>query len=371
VTGKLSVLALVTDAFGGRGGIAQYNRGLLEAMAAHPRVGRIDVLPRVSPDEPGQLPPGIRQFGATSGRAAFAMAATRCVLRQRYDFIYNGHLYLSPLSALLAAWRGIPMLSQLHGTEIWSPPSLFRRKGLERSRAVLCVSRDTLAKTLGFIDVDPERLAVLPNTVDPCYSLGDRDAARSKFGLDKQRVLLTVARLDAREGYKGHDRVIDALPRLLEKDPHIIYLIAGEGNDRARLEARVADRGVSRSVRFLGYVPFRDLPDLYRAVDVFVMPSTGEGFGIVYLEAMACGTQAVGFAVGGAGDALCDGQLGHVATAETLGETIWSVLERQSDRSSLAASVARRFGPAVFERQLHALIERWFGPANGDRLVSS
>lgn len=353
-------MALVTDAFGGRGGIAQYNRDFLEAVAAHPRVGRVDVLPRIAPDPLGALPDKISQRPAVRGRLSFAIEATRLAHSRSYDLLYNGHLYLSPLSAVLARLTRTPMLSQLHGTEIWSVPGWVRRKGLERSDAILCVSRDTRSRTVAAVDIAPERLVVLPNTVNSSYNLGDRGAARLRFGLDHRRALLTVARLDAREGYKGHDRVIDALPELLSRDPELVYLIAGEGNDRSRLEDYVTRRGLSGSVRFLGYVPFDSLPDLYRAADVFVMPSTGEGFGIVYLEAMACGTPAVGLAVGGAGDALGDGQLGHIATVETLAQTIWSALTKDTDRQKLATAVAARFGPAIYFQQLHSILQSWF-----------
>ena len=74
--------------------------------------------------------------------------------------------------------------------------------------------------------------------------------------------------------------------------------------------ARASWRGECGAVRFLGYVPDEDLPDLYRLADLFVMPSTEEGFGIVYLEAAACGLRVVGGAGGGSGDAVPDERVG-------------------------------------------------------------
>lgn len=363
------MLVLVTDAFGGRGGIAQYNRDFLEAVAKHPRAGRIEVLPRIAPDPVGPLPDKIYQHPAVRGRAAFALEATRRALAGSYDLIYNGHLYLGPLSALLSRITRTPMLSQLHGTEIWTRPTWIQRKALERSSAVLCVSRDTRARTLAAIGIEPERLTVLPNTVRMAYRIGDREKARARFGLDHRRALLTVARLDVNDCYKGHLDVVDALPALLARDSDLVYLVAGEGNDRERLESYVAAKGLSAWVRFMGYVPPDDLPDLYRAADVFVMPSTGEGFGIAYLEAMSCGTPAVGLAVGGAADALGDGLLGHVTTIAALPDTIWHALDARVDRQALSDAVSIRFGPAVFSRQLHAILQTWFGSAEpaGDK----
>ena len=121
------------------------------------------------------------------------------------------------------------------------------------------------------------------------------------LGLEDEFAILTVGRIDPKNnGYKGHDRIIRALPNLRRQDRAVVYLIAGEGDDRARLERLASELGVEDRVRFLGKVPFEDLPDAYRAADLFALPSTGEGFGIVYIEAMACGTPAIGLSMGGA-----------------------------------------------------------------------
>lgn len=109
------------------------------------------------------------------------------------------------------------------------------------------------------------------------------------------------------ERYKGHDRVLEVIPSLLERFPNLVYVIAGDGDDRLRLEKLAKDLGVHAAVRFTGRIDNNDLPDLYRMADVFVMPSTGEGFGIVFLEAMACGVPAVGSDSDGSIDALGEG----------------------------------------------------------------
>jgi phosphatidylinositol alpha-1,6-mannosyltransferase len=92
--------------------------------------------------------------------------------------------------------------------------------------------------------------------------------------------------------------------------PNLIYLIAGTGGDQTRLEELAHDTGAANIVQFLGFVSDENLPDLYRASDLYVMPSHGEGFGIAFVEAMACGTLALGLDQGGAGDALRNGELG-------------------------------------------------------------
>ena len=125
-------------------------------------------------------------------------------------------------------------------------------------------------------------------------------------------MLLTVGRMDARERYKGHDRVIEALPQLVAAGHDVIYVVVGEGDDVDRLKVSAVEAGVADRVRFIGAVGRETLVDAYRMADLFVMPSTGEGFGIAFLEAMACGTPALGLAIAGAADALADGELGTV-----------------------------------------------------------
>lgn len=363
-TRPLSILALVTEAYGAQGGIAQYNRDLLSALAASPEIGSIHVLALAGGAAPHDGPAKVYRLTAPAGRLGYVAAAARHALGHRYDMIFCGHLHLAPLAAALSLARRVPVVTQLHGIEIWGAVSPARRWALECCQTILCVSRDTRRRVLAAARIDPERVIVLPNTVDPVYRPGDRAAARARFGLgDLGRVLLTVGRLDAREAYKGHDRVIAALPALLAQEPGLSYVVAGDGDDRQRLEALARETGVSGSVRFLGYVPAPDLPELYRAADVFVMPSTGEGFGIVYLEAMASGTPAVGLAAGGAPDALGDGTLGHMATQATLAAVIRTALGASLTSTALSEAVARRFGREAFTAHVDALLRAFWRPA--------
>lgn len=354
------VLALVTDAFGGHGGIAQYNRDLLTALAGHVPVG---VLPRLAPRPVGPLPAGLIQDAARHGRAAYAAAAVAAARRLWPGTVFCGHLYMAPLASAVARMCGARLVLQLHGVEAWDRPGPLRRAAAEAADLVLCVSRYTRARLLGWAALAPERVAVLPNTVGEAFRPGDRAAARTRFGLGGERVLLSVGRLDARERYKGHDRVIAALPALADMD--VLYLIAGEGDDRPRLEGLARQPGVGDRVRFLGHVAMDALPDLYRAADLFVMPSTGEGFGIAYLESMASGTPALGLAAAGAADALADGALGIAAApgADLAAAIEVALAGPRPDPVALSAEVARRFGRDRFNERVRAVLGGAAAPA--------
>jgi glycosyltransferase involved in cell wall biosynthesis len=123
---------------------------------------------------------------------------------------------------------------------------------------------------------------------------------------------MTVGRLASEERYKGIDKVIELMPQLIKRFPVLKYLIVGDGDDRPRLEEKVKGLGLSERVIFTGYVPESEKIAHYNLADAYVMPSTGEGFGIVLLEAVACGIPAVGSCVDGSREALLDGQLGSL-----------------------------------------------------------
>src|SRR6185295_11034305 len=127
------------------------------------------------------------------------------------------------------------------------------------------------------------------------------------------------------------------------------YVVVGEGDDSARLQDLARQSGVSDRVRFAGPVDHETLMDAYRMADLFVMPSTGEGFGIAFLEAMATGTPALGLSVTGSVDALCDGELGVAVTEGDLPAAIARTLDNgKPDRDGLATAVRARFGRQNF-----------------------
>jgi phosphatidyl-myo-inositol dimannoside synthase len=356
-------LALVTDAFGGHGGIAQYNRDFLGALAEGGAVSSITVLPRHAP---GQIAPpaAINQIPARPGRLAYAAMALLTGFRQRTDIVFCGHLYMAPLAWLIARLKGAKLIVQMHGIDAWLRPSRLQRDAAEAADLILCASRYTRACVVGWAAIAPERILLVPNTVADAFAPGDGSALRAALGLKDKRVLLTVGRMESRERYKGHDRVIAAIPNLVAQGHDIIYIIIGEGDDRARLDDLARRAGVAVRVRFLGAVSQKYLAEAYRMADVFVMPSTGEGFGIVFLEAMASGTPALGLNAAGASDPLADGELGTVVSEDDLPAAIARLLAMpKPDPDALSRAVRARFGRAVLRAQVEMGFDRLLQPA--------
>lgn len=368
--GPLHVLALMTDAFGGYGGIAQYNRDLVSALSHRHDIKFIDVHVRVAPLSLEPLPAKARQHRALKSPPRYALAAALNCLQRAPDLIFNGHLFHGPLALHLKRVTGARLISQLHGTEVWTHLPRKHLQPLALSDLVLCVSNDTKSRFLSQAPHLQGRAAVVPNMVGEAFRPGDRDAARRALGFGAEKIILTVARLDDRGGYKGHDRIIRLLPRLLEAHAGgVRYVIAGEGPDRSRLETLAAALGVSNAVLFLGRVPTEELPRLYRASDIFAMPSTGEGFGIVYLEAMACGTPALGIDAGGVCDAFANGALGVCPKSEAFEDVLAAMLAApKPDPEHLSSAVFERFGAQAFATHLDAALATLFNGVSDARL---
>lgn len=306
----MRVLALVTDAFGGHGGIAQYNRDFLTALALSPRIAAVTALPRFG-QPPGTLPPHLVQLPPRPNSSAWSARALCLALRSRPDFVFCGHLNAAPLASAIGAAISRPVWLQVHGFEAWSRRSALVRRAVEKSSLVTSVSRHTRHRLLSWCGISPERVRVLPNTLGAAHRPRLKRAdLLARHSLQGRKVILTVGRMAAAEAYKGHDRIIQCLPALRRDVPDVTYLIVGRGDDQPRLQALARALHVDEIICFAGEVPAEELPDYYALANVFAMPSTGEGFGIVFVEAAAAGIPVIGGNRDGSVDALADGAIG-------------------------------------------------------------
>jgi glycosyltransferase involved in cell wall biosynthesis len=307
---QIHVWAPAFDTFGG--GIAAFSRELVVALQGQ---GHRPVLCGRE-DRPGEwnacelhgaggVPQALRKM--TFACKMLWLAATR-----RPALIISTHPNFAPVALLAKRLLGVRYVVVVHGIDIHPGLSPLRKQALRNADAVWAVSRWTRERVL-HIGVAADRLRVLSNTVDSQrFDVGAPDAGlRQRHAIAPgAKVLLTVARLDPAECYKGYDAVLRALPALQASVGPVFYLIVGTGGDRVRAEQLAHDLGVADRVRFCGFVEDAELPEYYRLADAFVMPSRGEGFGIVFLEAMACGTPVLGGNRDGTVDALADGALG-------------------------------------------------------------
>lgn len=316
----MKILVLCTSAFGGRGGIAKFNRDLSRALSAEPLAAEVTVRPWVAPVDPiGDIPERIEYRAESAGsKLRYVWGTLRSVCSTSgpsFDGIICGHIDLLPV-AVLASWiQGAPLLLILHGIDAWTPHSSpLVRWGLRAVDHFVTVSQHTKERFLEWAPLHAEQGHVVPNCIDlDPYGPGPkRDELLTRYNLHGRTILLTLSRLSTGEQYKGHDEVLEVLPALAEEVPNLSYLICGDGDDRARLEAKSRSLGVEDRTVFAGYVPEEEKADHYRLADAFVMPGRGEGFGIAYLEALACGVPVVASSADASREAVRDGELGIV-----------------------------------------------------------
>jgi glycosyltransferase involved in cell wall biosynthesis len=262
---------------------------------------------------------------------------------------------MAPLAAVICRVLNVPLWLQIHGVDVWHDLSALQHRALESATMVTSVSRHTRRRLLHWVGIDQARVKVLPNTVESQFQPGPKPGyLLERHAAGGKKVLMTVSRLSSLERYKGHDRVIRTLPRVLKQRPDTIYLIVGDGDDRPRLESLAVECGVTKNVLFTGSVPPEELPDYFRLADVFVMPSVAEGFGIVFLEAMATGIRVIGGSQDGSRDALCDGALGTLVDPEN-GEELASAIITALDDPTRTGDRTIRFKSNLFSEHLNAL----------------
>jgi phosphatidyl-myo-inositol dimannoside synthase len=198
--------------------------------------------------------------------------------------------------------------------EVWEPLTRLRRMALRSANLVLAPSKYTAEQVAAVQGVATEKLRVLPWALDPQFEGLAPQAAKSAApaNFPEGRVVLTVGRWRADERYKGMDTLITALPRLLPRFPELQLAAVGDGDDRAWLEDLAEETGVERHVHFLSGLSYAELAACYAHCEMFALPSKGEGFGLVYLEAMACGKPVIGGAHGGAPEVIDDGKTGYL-----------------------------------------------------------
>ena len=259
------------------------------------------------------------------GRARMTMALLACLLRQRPQHVFCGHVNLAPLVGMLCQPLGIPYTVMTHGKEVWQPLPNLIKFSLQKAAHIWTVSHYTRQIACAANNLDPAKVIILPCAVNgDDFTPGAKPTLLlERYGLTGAKVLMTVARLWSGDIYKGVDVTIQALPQIARVFPQVKYLVIGRGDDQPRLARQALDHGVRDRVIFAGFIPTKELVAHYRLADAYVMPSQ-EGFGIVYLEAMACGVPVLSGDADGSADPLQDGKLG------------WRVPHRDKDAVAVA-----------------------------------
>jgi phosphatidylinositol alpha-1,6-mannosyltransferase len=350
------LLLLTTEIFA-NGGIQRFNQTMLAAYGGcHVtcRVLSLNDNPRSTVAAVSY--PNITVSGFSGRRGPFSLGVLRALWGSRFDWVLVGHVnFLGPVVAALALkifQRDKRIALFAHGIEVWTGIGLLRRLALSRTRKILCVSRYTRRRILDQAPrIPPERLVLFPNALSETWRSAARDEPAHSL---PDRFILSVTRLARSDRYKGIVTVIEALGMLADDGMH--YCVIGSGDDLPFLQ-QVAERcGVSHRVHFLADAKDADLISYYEKCAAFVLPSGGEGFGIVFLEAMYFGAPVIAAREKGALDVVRDQETGllvrfgdSIALKEAI-ERLGADLElRERLRVAGRATVTRR-GPFTYTR---------------------
>lgn len=351
---------LASDAHGGLGGIAQYNRDVIAVLASDPEISRIVVLPRAIEQKFFDAPPKVTYDNkAAGGIAVFSRRALSiATFGGGFDLIFCGHVNLGPIALASSRIAGAPMALAVHGTDAWTRPKR-RLSALAAKSAdlILSVSQLTIDRMRSWLPGPRPPAVVVPNAVRlERFGIGPKDPELlARYGLEGRRVIMTLGRMAADEQAKGFDQVMEIMPRLRAHCPNLVYLCAGDGDDRPRLEAKARSLGCGDSVVFTGRIPEARKAAYFRLADAYVMASRGEGFGIVVIEALACGIPVVGSTADATREALMYGELGPAVDPDDAAALTAAILEAL-DRPHAIPERLSHYAFEKFQARLHAAL---------------
>lgn len=277
------------------GGIEKYNRDFIAAL----QLAGVEV--RVVQ----------RRVGGVVSKVRFVLEAMKALLFCRPGYVICGHLYFSPIALFAHRLLWVRYSLSLYGIEAIKIDRPIYRQAVCCADRIIVISEYTKQLVTRQFQLEPEKFFMLISSVDEerCYLLPERESLKSKYGLVGAPVVLTLSRLSSGEE-KGQHRVLAAMPEVLKKYPNAKYIVAGPGNDERMDQVLSEHPGLEHSFIRMGPVSELQKLELYNLCDVFILPSKNEGFGIVFIEALACGAQVIASDAYGCREGLRGGELG-------------------------------------------------------------
>lgn len=330
------------------GGIQQYNRQFLKVLD---RIHKNVLLVERGPGFLGKI-----KFVSN-----FFWKAISC----QSDIVICGHINFSPIVYLLNLFLNQKFIIIVHGVEAWNIKSRFQLIALKKAKLIVAVSMYTRDKILRQLPCIKEKIFILPNSVDErkFFIKEKSEYLMEKHKLFGSKVILTVARLSGAEvGFKGYDRIIESLPNILEKIPNVKYLLVGDGDDLPRIRQLVENLELGGQIILVGTVGDNEIVDYYNLADVFVMPSRCEGFGIVFLEALACGVPVIAGNKDASREAILGGKLGQLINPDNRDDICEAIILTLSgkmemkEKKDLRKAVLENYGLDKFRTKVFNLL---------------
>lgn len=365
---KMKVLFINLAAFSLTGGIEKFNKCFLKALWDLYQQDDLDVASFSLYDQQTDANyfPQELYKGFNRSKISFVIRSVR--QSRDFDVIVLGHINLAIIGLFISfLYPKKKIILIAHGIEVWKPLRGIQKSLLHKVDKIFAVSNFTKDKLCRIQNIRGNKIIIFPNTIDPFFEVPpDFNAPlylKTRYGITEDDfVLYTLTRLSGVEQYKGYDIVIKCLPSLKEKIPNIRYILAGkyDKEEKLRVEKLVNELGLADVVHLSGFLRDEEICDHYQLGDIFIMPSHGEGFGIVYIEAAVCGARIIAGNKDGSVDALKNGELGMLVdpnSNQEISEAVFkSYAERSewnyADKKGLQNKTLNYFGFNVFKNHL-------------------
>jgi len=279
------------------GGIENFNKTFLKALNSLAKVTSVSVYDKESNDSLENI--DYKCFNKNKIKASLF------ILKNIYtvDKLIVAHLNLLPIAIIAKIMNPkLKIYLSIYGIEVWKKLPLIYRVFLSKIN-ILSISTYTTDIFTSYNNIPKENIFYLPPDTNSNINKNFNNVYNnSNFNV------LSVTRLDSDDSYKGVDNMLKSIPLLIEKIPNIKYTIIGKGNDKERLVKLSKDLNIEKYIEFKGFVDF--IEAYYQYCDIFVLPSKGEGFGIVYIEAMKYEKPCIACDEGGQTDVVLDNKTG-------------------------------------------------------------
>nr|WP_121270607.1 glycosyltransferase family 4 protein [Pedobacter schmidteae] len=297
------ILFLSPETFSGTGGIQNMSRTLAYTLHQLGKKNNWTFNHYSLNDQPADLItsylPASLFKGFGKNKVRFTLQSIWCA--RNADVLILGHVNLSMIGEVLS-WinPGCKIWLIAHGIEVWRPLQGSKKSIWKIANQIICVSNFTKKQVVELHHASPVRCIVLNNILDPFIKLPEKFEKPAhllkRYALTtSQKVVFSLTRMSAAEKFKGYEQVISAISRIKPGLTDIRYLLAGPCDmaEKRRIEQFVARHGLSSNVILTDYIEASELADHFLLADLFVLPSKKEGFGIVFIEAMASGLPVI------------------------------------------------------------------------------
>lgn len=281
------------------------------------------------------------------------------------------HINLLPIGYLLKLLKPpLQIILMAHGKEVWIGLPVWKKRFLQKKVEIWAVSRFTKSLMISKHGIHEDNIKILNNCLDPYFKI-PRDFKKPAYLLNRYNlsalspIVFNISRINRHEHHKGYDQVLDCLPMLTVQYPGLRYLIAGkmDAEEHKRLLAKIDLLKITDHVIFTGFIPEDELTDYYVLSDLFIMPSKKEGFGLVFLEALACGRLVIAGNKDGSIDALRNGELGCLVNPDSK-EDIYKALcdglkkSRNASAIEIQKKTIKHFNFKDYKLRVEALLKQ-------------